>query len=105
MLSYAGFSAVPQPDHCRAASVAGVGPGCVGAALPICAHPSSFRLALLCSPPVAGTRSRTAPAAASIALLTSRDFGKPEFPVTKILPLRRATNAPVGTFTHHTFPV
>lgn len=33
------------------------------------------------------------------------DFGNPSLlPVTNTWPLRRATKAPVGTFTHHTMP-
>lgn len=33
------------------------------------------------------------------------DLGNPLFPVTNAMPLRRATKAPVGTFTHHTMPL
>jgi hypothetical protein len=41
----------------------------------------------------------------SFALLTSSEFGKPELPVRNTLPLRRTTNARVGTSTHQTLPV
>jgi hypothetical protein len=42
--------------------------------------------------------------ALSMALPTSNDFGNPELPVTNTLPFLRATNAPVGTVTHHAMP-
>lgn len=51
------------------------------------------------------TTSRSAPAALSIALLTSCDFGKPELPVMNAFPLRRATNAPVLTVGQKIRPV
>ena len=50
------------------------------------------------------TTSLSTPAALSMALDTSRDFGNPLFPVAKISPLRRAMNAPCGTVMHHTTP-
>ena len=44
-------------------------------------------------------------AACSKLFPTFNDFGNPELPVTNAIPFRRATNAPVGTFTHQTMPV
>ena len=51
------------------------------------------------------TTSRSAPAALSIALLTSWLFGNPLFPVIKTLPLRLATKAPVLTVGQNISPV
>lgn len=102
--SNAGLSAVPQPCHVRAASVAGAVRSWPGVedrptdATP--ADPFGLRAANGDGP----TTSRSAPAALSMALDTSRDFGNPLFPVAKISPLRRAMNAPCGTVMHHTTP-
>ena len=51
------------------------------------------------------TTSRSAPAALSMALDTSWDFGNPLFPVIKTLPLRLATKAPVLTVGQNISPV
>ena len=97
-----GFRAVPHPAHWRAASVAGAvmlnNPPPLN---PLA--PKDFMPALLPHWP-SPTTSRSAPAAESIALLTSSDFGKPLLPVTKTFPFRRATKAPESTRMHHTLP-
>ena len=84
MGSWAGLRAVPQPSHCLASSVAGAVMGTEMGSTPTlfvleakvppfscvdwAAFPPSLRSPII---------SRSAPAALSIALETSRDFGKP----------------------------
>ena len=79
--SSAGFSAVPQPSHCFAASVAGAVIKAVFDApiVPVNApiFVSTKRCGLLAEYLPGTPASRSAPAALSIALLTSNDFGNP----------------------------
>ena len=101
-VSSAGFRAVPQPFHCSASGVAGSGgtyprEGAVCNSLSgLCEYPATV------NPCPSGANF---PAARSMALPTSRDFGKPLFPVMKTFPFRRATNAPVLTVGHQIRPL
>lgn len=120
-VSSAGLSAVPQPCQRSASGVAGAPvvshwqlAGCDPRERPHDTHhwvalarPVSLPFGSYPSPDADRLRGvpRSAPAALSMALDTSSDFGKPLFPVGNATPLRTATNAPVGTRRHHTLPV